>query len=147
MEEKNKWKNTDLGQLQVQEGGGSLCNTFVQLSMHLQAITGTYFVQNFHKATRNADSSFDCPASIFSLCPSLDSYLKPTVLFCPPLSTDSLSSLRLSFSPLLPVSHSGPLCRFRAKTDKEILWVAPTQMETKCYPSCHSMNFISNLNK
>ena len=47
-------------------------------------------------------------------------------LFCSPLSTDlwDLPSL------VLPVSweilHAGPLCGFRVKTDKEILWLAPT---------------------
>ena len=34
VEEKNKRTNMNFGQLQVQEGG-SLCDTFVQLSMHL----------------------------------------------------------------------------------------------------------------
>ena len=43
----------------------------------------------------------------------------------------SLSSLGRSFPPPLP------LCGLRAKTEKEILWVAPTQTETKCYASCH----------
>ena len=54
----------------------------------------------------------------------------------------SLSSLGPSFPPLLQVSweisSSGPLFGFRAKTYKEIVWVAPTQTETNCYASCHS---------
>ena len=54
VEEKNKRTNTGLGQLQVQEEG-SLCDTFVQLSVHLQAIAGVYFARNFYKATNNAD--------------------------------------------------------------------------------------------
>ena len=37
-------------------------------------------------------------ASLCWLCPSLDSYLKPTVLFCPPLSTDPSLSISLSLS-------------------------------------------------
>ena len=41
MEEKNKRKkNTDLDQFQAQ--GEGICDTFVQLSMHLQAISGVY---------------------------------------------------------------------------------------------------------
>ena len=40
MEERNKQTNTDLGQLQVQEEG--VCDTFVQLSVYLQAIAAVY---------------------------------------------------------------------------------------------------------
>ena len=46
--------NTGLGQLQRQEGE-SLCDTFVQLSVHLQALALVHFVRNFYKATNNAD--------------------------------------------------------------------------------------------
>ena len=77
-----------------------------------------------------------------ALLPSSHCFLLPTVSFYGQLSQadcsllpsfvnwPSLSSLGPSFPPPLPVSHSGPLCGFRAKTDKEILWVAPTQTET-----------------
>ena len=41
VEEKNKRTNTDLGQLQAREKG--VCDTFVQLSMHSQAMTGVYW--------------------------------------------------------------------------------------------------------
>ena len=41
--------NTDLVQLQAQEGG-SLGDTFVQLSVHLRAIAGVYFARNSHKS-------------------------------------------------------------------------------------------------
>ena len=51
---KNKRTNTGLGQLQAQEGG-SVCDTFVQLSVHLQAIAGVYFARNFYKVTNIAD--------------------------------------------------------------------------------------------
>ena len=51
---KKEQTHADLGQLQAQEGG-SLCDTFVQLSVHLQAIAGVYFARNFNKATNNAD--------------------------------------------------------------------------------------------
>ena len=40
MEEKNKRTNTDLGLLQAQVEG--VFDTFLQLSMHLQAIAGVY---------------------------------------------------------------------------------------------------------
>ena len=54
MEEKNKRTNIGLCQLQAQEGG-SPCDNFVQLSVHLQAIAGVYFARNFYKASNNAD--------------------------------------------------------------------------------------------
>ena len=79
---------------------------------------GRILARNFHKATRNADSSYDCPVLTTGLFRSL----LLTVLFSPPLSTDPLGS---SFPPLLSVSleisPSGPLCEFRAKTHKGIL--------------------------
>ena len=131
VEEKNKITNTDLGQLQVQKGG-SLCDTFVQLSVHLQAIAGVYFAQNFHKVIRNADSSLDCllcPASIFSLPPSVSFSGQLSQAGCSLLpcfvNCFFLSSLRPSFPPPLPhsreISPSGPLYGFLAKTDEEIL--------------------------
>ena len=80
------------------------------------------------------------PTYIFSLPPSADcvilrtassSRLVSSALLCQLLS---LSSLEPSFPPLLLVSReissSGPLCGFRAKTDKEIVRVTPTQTET-----------------
>ena len=111
---------------------GKVYNTFVQLSVHLQAIVGVYFARNFHKATRNAGSSLDCllPSSHYLLLPTVsfsgqlsqaDRSLRPS--FVNPLS---LSSLRLSFPPPLLLLHSCPLCGFRTKTDKEILRPAPT---------------------
>ena len=51
---KNKRTNTVLGQLLAQVGV-SLCDTFVLLSVHLQAIVGVYFARNFYKATNNVD--------------------------------------------------------------------------------------------
>ena len=77
---KNKRTNTDSGQLQVQEGG-SLCGNFVELSVHLQAIAGVYFVLNFHKATRNADS-YLFPADGVLLWTAILSRLFSSVLFC-----------------------------------------------------------------
>ena len=143
VEEKNKQTNMNLGQLQVQEGG-SLCDTFVQLSVHLQAIAGMYFVQNFHKVIRNADSSLDCLASIFWLCPSLDSYLKPTVLFCLPLST-ALSVFSGTFFPSSTSGHMGDLalrpfvqvlCQNR---QRDSLTGANTN-GNECYLLCHILN-------
>ena len=113
---------------------GGVCDTFVQLSVHLQAIVGVYFVWNFHKATRNTDSSLVCPVlSSFSLPPSANCVLLWTAisnrLFSSALLCLSLSSLGPTFPPPLLVSCSGPLCGFCTKTDKEILWVAPSQTE------------------
>ena len=72
--------------------------------------------------------SLPCPTTIFSLhpsadCHSLGSYLKPTVLFCLPLST----ALSRTF---IPSSTSGlagdlvlsPLRGFRAKIDRSSEW-------------------------
>ena len=92
---KNKRRNTGLGQLQALEGL-SLCDTFVQLSVHLQAITGVYFSQNFLKATRNTDSSLDYPTSIFSLPPSADCVLLCTAIWSRLFSSALLCLLTLS---------------------------------------------------
>ena len=78
----------------------------------------------------------------------LDSYLKPTVLLCPALST-ALSVFSRTFLPSSTSVLAGdlalsPLCGFRAKTDKEIVWVAPTQTETNRYASCHIIFYKAN---
>ena len=75
---------------------------------------------------------------------SLDSYLKPTVLFCHALST-ALSVFSRTFLPSFTSGLAGDLvlCPFMwvfRLTDKEIVWVAPTQTETNCYASCHKTN-------
>ena len=74
---------------------------------------------------------------------SLDSYLKQTGLSCLPLST-ALSVFSRTFLPSFTSGLAGylalsPLCGFRAKKDKEIVWVAPTN----CYASCHTSLRIS----
>ena len=56
-----RWKKEQtnkhvLGQLQAQEAG-SLCDTFVQLSVHLQAMAGRVLARNFYKAPKNVHSS------------------------------------------------------------------------------------------
>ena len=133
VQEKNKRTNTDLGQLQAQEGG--VCDTFVLLSVHLQAFAGVYFVRNLHKASKNANSSLDCllyPASIFWLPPSADcvllwtansSRLLSSVRLCDLLSQSSLGPSSL---PPLPVSWeispSGSLCGFCVKTKTYSGW-------------------------
>ena len=90
--------------------------------------------------------------TVFSaLLPSSYCLLLPTMFFSAQLSKahcsllpsfvnwPSLSSLRPSFSRPLPVSWeiscSCPLCRFRAKTDKEILSGTHTN-RNECWPSC-----------
>ena len=114
VEEKNKQTNTDLGQLQAQEGG-SLCDTFVQLSVHLQAIAGEYLHETCTKPLgilTHLLTVFSAllPSSHCRLRPSLDSYLKPTVPFCPPLSTASLCLLWGLPSLLHFWSHAQALC-------------------------------------
>ena len=74
-------------------------------------------------------------ASFYWLCPSLNNYLKPTVLFCPPLSPDSLCLLWdlpslfhfRSRGGSRPQAHNG----FRAKADKEILWPVHTHQHNE----------------
>ena len=131
-EKKNKRTNTGLGQLQAQEEE-SLCDTFMQLFVHF-----------FYKEALGMLTHLWLSSPTASLCwlsPPLDCYLKPTVFLCPALSTGSLSLFSGTF---LPSSTSGLaedlvlslLSGFRAKTDKEIIWVAPTQTETNCYTLC-----------
>ena len=85
-----------------------------------------------------------CPTLIFSLPPSAncvlhltaissDWSLLLTVLFSPPLSTDSLSSLGLSFPRRLPVSWE------MLRQNKGILWLASTHTETEATHSVTSM--------
>ena len=66
--------------------------------------------------------------------PSLDCSLLPTGLFCSLLLTVLPSSLGLSFPRPLPVSweisRTISLCGFCAKTDKGIVWLAPTHTQT-----------------
>ena len=103
--------------------GGSLWHFYAALRV-FAGYRGRLLGRNYHKASGNADSSLDCPVRSL-LLPSADCSLHPSFV-----NWLSLSSLGPSFPPPLPVSCSGPLCGFRAKTDKEILWVAPTQTET-----------------
>ena len=116
-----------------------------QFCAALRAFAGNRWwiiAQNVHKTTSNADSSLNCllcPVSIFSLPPSADCVLLWTATSSWLFSSALLCQLTLSvFSPTnflrpLPVSWeispSGPLCGFRAKPDKEILWPAPIQTE------------------
>ena len=79
------------------------------------------------------------------LCPSsLDCFLMPTVL-CSFLLTvlSCWLSLGPSFPRFLPVSseisRADPLRGFRAKTDKGILWLAPTPTETD---DTHSVTYL-----
>ena len=76
---------------------------------NLQAIAGVYFARNFHKAPRNADSSLDCPASIFSPPPSVDCVLLCTTISGRLFSSALLCQLALSvFSgAFLPSTNSG----------------------------------------
>ena len=131
MEEKNKRTNTGLVQLRAQEGG-SLCDTFVKL--HLLAIAGMYTVRNFHKATRNASSSL----TVFSHCLLLATAISNRLFSSAFLCQLALSVFSRTF---LPSSTPG----IRAKIDKEIVWLAPTQTEMNCYASCHTSQCQNSL--
>ena len=123
-------------------------------SMFLWVNASVYSCENSHKATSYADSTsrVGSPGICWSTGPSNrlsgfcwlvsslpDSHLPDwpvllTGLFCSLLLTAffclllDLPSLVLSVS--WEISCAGPLCGFRAKTDKGILWLAPTYTET-----------------
>ena len=56
--------------------------------------------------------------------------LWPTLISCAILLTVLLSSLGPSFPRPLPVSRTCPLCGLSDKTDKGIVWLAPTHTNT-----------------
>ena len=127
---KNKRTNTDLGQLQAQER--EFCDT-----LHSPCICRLSPVcilrETSTKATRNANSCLivfpHCHLLLTILL--LDCYLTPTGLFCSPLSTALCvfpgTFLSSSTSGLVGDLVLSPLCGFCAKTDEELVWVAPTQ--------------------
>ena len=144
-----KEKTRTLGQLQAQEE--EVCDTFVQLSVHLQAIAGVYFAWNFHKATWNADSSLWLPcfhvhtASFGWLCPSLaaiSSRLFSSALVCQqPLSDFCGPFFRPPLRVAREISPAGPLCGFRAKTEKKRSLTDASSNRNECY---HTVSNISN---
>ena len=98
---------------------------------------GQIIARNFHKATRNADSSLDCflcPTSIFSLPPSDDCVLLWTAISSRLFSSALLCQLTLSvFSrTFLPSSTSDLALR-------PFVWVSH-QNRNECYPSCHELS-------
>ena len=100
----------------------------------LWANVSVYSNETPTKATSHADFCWLYPS------PSLDCSLEQTDLFCPSWSTElSLSSLGPSFPSSLSVSQkispSGPLCGFRAKTDRVSLTDANTN-GNKCNLLC-----------
>ena len=134
---------------------GSLCDDFVQLFVHLQTIMGVYFVRDFYKATRNSNLSLTVIPRCLLLLTVLppDCYLNPTVLLCSPLSTAlSLGSfvnwpflfsrtfLFSSTSGLAEDLVFSPLCGFRAKAEKEILW--PAHIHTQHNEWLHSVTVL-----
>ena len=134
---KNKRTNTDLGQLQAQER--EFCDTLH--SPYICRLSRACILRETStKATRNANPSLTViPHCLLLLTVlPLDCYLMSTGLFllsvvdCP-LSVflcQFLSSLGPSVPRPLQVSQKissfGPLCGFRAKADKKILWTACT---------------------
>ena len=148
--------------LSAREGG--VCDTFVLLSVHLQAITGGYLRETSTKplgmltyliALVNPASvgqqvlaaAFLTSVDWSPLCPGLISWPTRSVNWSLLLSSADcvlLASLGPSFPRPLPVSweisRTGPLCGFRAKTDKGILWPASTHTETN---ATHCVTIIS----
>ena len=144
VEEKNKRTNTDLRQLHK-----SVTNSFLlhrgrslwRFCAALRAFVGyrgRVFARNFHKATRNAESSLDCPV----LSTGLFCSLLLTVLFNPLLSTDSLCLLwdLPSLVHFRSRSRSRPqaLCvGFALNRQKDSLTDTHTN-RNECYPSCYT---------
>ena len=157
VEEKNKRTNTDLGQLQAQERVSLWHCTFCEL-------TWAYTRTKFSQATSNTDifsrwltglcrstglsshlSDFcwlssllkqpSSTASFWWLCPSLDSYLKPTGLFSFLFST-ALSVFSLTFLPSSTSGLPGDLalrpfvCVSRSKIQRFSERRTPTQCHT-----------------
>ena len=100
---------------------------------------GQIIARNFPKSTRNADLSFDCPSSIFSLPPFADCVLLWTAISSQLLSSALLCQLTLFvFSPtFLPSSTSGLMGDLAlrpfvwvSRQSKEILWPAHTHTNT-----------------
>ena len=116
---------------------GEVYVTLFVHSVFLWVNTSVYSSENSHKATSNADlnSLVGPPGICGSIGPSnfcwLASALTDSHLLGPPADSLFLSDLP---SLVLPdsreISCSVPLCRFRAKTDKEVLWLAPPHRET-----------------
>ena len=168
---KNKRTNIGLGQLQVQEGEvyvTFLCNSLcicrlsracifrekkkplTMLTSSRISLPGLCRSTGLSSRLSNFCWLFSSPylhlltASFSWLCPSLDCYLKPTVLFSSallcqlalsvfsrtflPSSTSGLAG-DLALRPFVSVSHQ----------NKEIVWVVPIQTETNCYASCHTI--------
>ena len=101
--------------------------------------------ETWSKPLRNGNSNL----TVFSHCLLLWPSFPWTAIWSWPSTSALLYQLALSvFSQtFLPSSTFGlagdlvlsRLSGFRAKTDKEIVWVAPTQTETNCYASCHTL--------
>ena len=101
-------------------------------SVHLWASASMYLTHPLPLA--NPASGSTHPSGRLPLT-SVDCFLLSTALFCPLLCYVSFSVLSGTF---LPLSSSGsweilraiPLCGFRAKTNKGILWLALTHTHT-----------------
>ena len=117
---------------------GEVCDTFMLLSVHLQAIASVYSSEIptkspgmlTHLLTLAIPACGSTHLSSRLLSPA-DCLVLTTSLFCLLLC----SALGPSFPRPLPVSCeiscASPLCVFRAKTDKRILWLAPTPTHTE----------------
>ena len=123
---KNKRTNKDFGQHQVQ-----VFVTGILTHLWLSSLTASIGWPSFPSTAisrRLVSSAHQCQ---LILCVFPGTFL--------PSSTSGLTGdLTLS-----------PLCGFRAKTDKEIVWVVPIQTKTNCYAWCHSppslpVSFIYN---
>ena len=149
VEQNNKRTNEDLGLLQAEEERNlkHFCASceLTWVCTQENTLTGPLaMLTNLSALFISVDCLLSSP--FCWLCPSLDFYPLPTVLFCSFLLTillltalSCLLSQGSSFPRPLPVSreisHAGPLCGFCARTDKEILWHAPTHKPTQQMPN------------
>ena len=145
MEGKNKRINTDLGQLQAQEGG-SLCDTFCAFCELTRACTRAKILTKPLAMLTFSRVGWSGLCRSTGLSSRLSDFCWLSSLPCFHLLTASVcrlsSSLLFSDLPslVLPVSweisRAGPLCGFRTKTNKGVLWMAPTHPHNECPTSC-----------
>ena len=135
VEEKNKWTNTNLGQLQAQKWG--VCDTFYAFCELTRACTQA---KNLIKPLAIL-TYLPCPAFI-----SVNCLILSTGLSCSLLLTVSFSFLlptHLSDFPSLillvswEISCASPLSGFCAKTDEDSLTGTYTDPHNECLTSCH----------
>ena len=145
-EKKNKRTNTDLGQLQAQER--EVCVTILCSFLCICRLSRACILRETSTKPRGMLTHLWLCSLTASFCrpSSLVSYLKPTVLLCPALSTDSLCLLWDLPSLLHFRSHG-------RSHPQSFVWVSRQNRqrdhlsgtntnETNCYALCHILTIL-----